>query len=77
MEKAALKHLIYGGLKELLLDRNYYHHSPIGEGYSQLTEKGQAEVIEFISSMAFKIRAAEEYELDHKAKELVLKGLKS
>lgn len=77
MEKAALKHLIYGGIEEILRDRRYYYHTSIGESYSHFTEEGKEAITEFMNSMAYKIRAAEEADLERRAKEQTLEALKS
>lgn len=77
MERAALKHLIYGGMEEIISDRRYYYHSPIGETYSHFTDEGEKAMAEFMNLMAFKIRTADEVELDRRAKEMVMKELKS
>ena len=76
MEKSALKHLIYGGIEEMLRDRRYYYHSTVGENYSHWTEEGKEAVAEFMSSMAYKIRAAEEADLERRAREQTLAALK-
>ena len=77
MEKGALKHLIYGSLEELIRDRRYYYHSSVGESYSHFTEEGKEAVQEFMGAMAYKIRAAEEADLERRAKEQTLNALKS
>jgi hypothetical protein len=77
MEKDALKQLIYGSLEELIRDRRYYYHSTVGETYSHFTEEGKEAVQEFMGVMAYKIRAAEETDLERRAKEQTLNALKS
>lgn len=77
MEKGALKHLIYGGLEEILRDRRYYHHSSVGENYCHFTDEGKAAVAEFMNTMAYKILAAEEADLERRAKEQTMKALKN
>lgn len=76
MEKGALKHLMYGGIEEMLRDRRYYYHSTVGESYSYWTEEGKEAIAEFMSAMAYKIRAAEEADLEKRAKEQTLAALK-
>jgi hypothetical protein len=76
MEKAATKDLIYGGIMELLNNGRYYYYSPVGAGYSHLTEDGKAAVIEFMNMIAFKMKEAEYADLDHRAKQQVLDQLK-
>lgn len=76
MNKGAIKDLTYGGLMELINNRNYYYHSAVGSSYSHLTEEGKAAVIEFMNMVAWKMKEAEEAELERRAKEQVLKALK-
>jgi len=77
MEKSALKHLIYGSLEELIRDSRYYYHSSVGEAHSHFTDEGKAAVTEFMGTIACKIRAAEEADLERRAKEQTLAALKS
>jgi hypothetical protein len=77
MEKTALKHFIYGGIEEIIRDPRYYYYSKIGEQYSHFTEAGQAAVLEFMNNMAYKIRQAEEADLEKRAQEQTLAALKS
>lgn len=76
MEKGALKHLIYGGIEEIIRDRRYYYHSTVGESYSHFTDEGKEAVAEFMGAMAYKIRAAEEADLESRAKEQTMTALK-
>lgn len=76
MNKQAVKDLTYGGMLELLNNRNMYYKSSVGKDYSHLTEEGKAAVAEYMDLMAWKILQAEEAELDKRAKEMVLKELK-
>ena len=77
MEKGALKSLIYGGLEEIIRDPRYYYHSSVGENYSHFTDSGREAVQEFMGTMAYKIRSAEEADLERRAQEQTLKALKS
>ena len=77
MEKGALKSLIYGSLEELIRDKRYYYYSSVGESYSRFTDEGKEAVQEFMSMMAYKIRAAEEADLERRAREQTLAALKS
>ncbi len=76
MQKGAIKDLIYGGLEEILNNRNYYYHSSVGAAYSHLTDDGKLAVIEFMDLMSWKIKEANEADLDRRAKEQVLAQLK-
>ena len=76
MEKGAIKDLIYGGLEEILNNSRYYYHSSVGVTYSHLTEQGKEAVNEYMNIMAWQIRAANEKDLDRRAKEQVLATLK-
>jgi len=76
MEKTAIKDLIYGGIEEIVRNDRYYYRSSAGENYSHFTEDGKAAISEFMNVMAYKIRSAEEADLDRRAKNMVLKELK-
>lgn len=76
MKKSAIKDLVYGGIEEILNNRDYYYHSAVGADYSHFTEDGKTAVTEFLNVMAFKIKQAEDKELDHRAKQMVLNALK-
>jgi len=75
MDKQALKELVYGGMQELMRNRAYYYRG-IGIEYSHWTDAGKLALQEFMDIAAFKMLQAEEAELDKRAKELVIKGLK-
>jgi hypothetical protein len=77
MEKAAIKDLIYGGLEEILNNNRYYYHSTVGRDYSHLTDIGKQAVGEFMDIMAYKIREANEQDLDQRAKQQVIDQLKA
>lgn len=77
MQKGAIKDLIYGGIEEILNNRNYYYHSTVGASYSHLTEDGRTAVLEFMDLMAFKIKEANEVDLNNRAKQQVLETLKT
>lgn len=67
---------MYGGIAELLKNRKYYYHSGLGPRYSHFTEEGNEALSEFMSVIADKLLEAEEKDLDTRARELVIKGLK-
>ena len=76
MEKSAIKDLIYGGLEELINNQKYYYHSTVGRDYSHLTDQGKEAIAEFMDLMAWKIKQANEKDLERRAKEQVLSALK-
>lgn len=76
MEKGAIKDLTYGGLMELVNNKNYYYHSSVGSSYSHLTEQGKDAVIEFMNMVAWKMKEAEAADLERRAKEQVMSALK-
>ncbi len=76
MQKGAIKDLCYGGLEELLNNNRYYYHSSVGAGYSHLTEEGKEAVVEFMNMIAWKIKEANDLDLDQRAKKQVLDQLK-
>jgi predicted solute-binding protein len=76
MDKNAIKDVTYGGISELIRNKNYYYFSSIGPNYSHWTEAGKQALQEYMDLMAFKFHEAEEESLNKRAKELVIKGLK-
>lgn len=76
MEKQAIKEFLFGGTLELSRNKKYYYHSGIGIQYSHWTEEGKEALCDFMHIMAFKLKEAEEAELNQRAKDLVIKGLK-
>jgi DNA-binding HxlR family transcriptional regulator len=76
MEKSAIKDLIYGGLEELINNQKYYYHSTVGHTYSHLTEKGEDAIVEFMNLMSWKMKEADNADLERRAKEQVLNALK-
>lgn len=76
MQKGAIKDLCYGGMEELLNNSRYYYHSSVGASYSHLTDEGKDAVLEFMNLMAWKIKEANETDLDFRAKQQVLDQLK-
>ena len=76
MEKGAIKDLVYGGVEEILNNNRYYYHSSVGAGYSHLTDAGKEAVTEFMDMVAWKIKEANEKDLDNRAKKQVLDQLK-
>jgi hypothetical protein len=77
MEKQAIKELMYGGINEMMQNRRYYHHSTIGKEYSRWTEEGKAALTHFVNDITHYIYDAEQVALDNRAKDIMLKELKS
>ena len=77
MDKKAAKDLIYGGLLELVRNKQFYYTSSISPAeYSHFTDDGKEALLEFMNNMAFIMQKAETAELDKRAKDMVMKGLK-
>ena len=76
MQKGAIKDLVYGGMEELINNSRYYYHSSVGSNYCHFTDEGKEAVAEFMDIMAWKIREANEADLERRAKEQVLAALK-
>lgn len=76
MDKGAIKELLYGGLKELTSNKEYFYHSTVGSDYCHFTPAGEHAMLEFTKQMAISIRKSELAALDKRAKELVVNGLK-
>ena len=77
MHKNAVKDIVFGGLQELSRNTRFYYYSSSGAAYSHWTDEGKEAVLEFMKEMTPLMRAAEEQDLDNRAKEMVLKELKS
>jgi hypothetical protein len=76
MEKSALKDLLYGGLTELMNNKEFYYRSSVGVDYSYWTGKGNIVMLEYVTSMTKQMQTAEDKFLDNRAKDMVIKGLK-
>lgn len=77
MDRQAAKDLVYGGLIELVNNKKFYYTSSISPAeYSHFTDEGKEAVLEFLNNMAFVMQKTEAAELDKRAKDMVLKGLK-
>jgi hypothetical protein len=76
MEKQTIKDIMYGGINELMNNRDYYFRSEVGAQYSSWTEKGQVALMTYTVQMSRYIQTAEDKVLDKRSKELVIKGLK-
>jgi hypothetical protein len=77
MDKGAIKDLVYGGLSELMCNRQYYYKSSVGSAYGHWTEEGRTALCEFMNLVSIKIHDAELAELDARAKEMVINQLKN
>ena len=76
MDKQAIKEMMFGGLTELMKNRKYYHFSAIGSTYCFFTDEGEKALIEYMNLLGAKLCEAEEADLNKRAKDLVVKGLK-
>jgi hypothetical protein len=76
MDKGALKEFMYGGLMEIMNNRQYYYKSSVGQGYCHFTEEGERALVEYMNLISFKMIEAENNELNARSKAIVLKGLK-
>jgi hypothetical protein len=76
MDRRAIKDFAYGGIMELMRNRQYYYNSGVGSSYSHWTDEGKEVLIEYMTIVAGKMHDAEQAELDARAKELVLRELK-
>jgi hypothetical protein len=76
MNRSAIKDILYGGLLELSNNKRYFYTSAL-KGYSHWTEEGNQQVLKLLELITPMIYEAEEKELEQRAKDLVLKDLKS
>ena len=77
MKKEAVKDLLYGGIMELVNNRSYYYNSGISDNYNHFTPEGQEAVTSYLRQMAIIMLHVEEESLDKRAKDMVLKELKT
>jgi hypothetical protein len=76
MDKETVKDLTFGGISELMKNKHFYYFSSIGMEYCHWTETGKEALHAYMELMTYKFYEAEIVELDRRAKELVIKGLK-
>lgn len=76
MKKSAIKDVAYGGMMELLSNSRYYYRSGVGPNYSHLTDEGKQAVVDLIDMLACPMLAAEDLDLDNRARQQVLGQLK-
>jgi len=77
MEKSAIKDIVYGGLEEIINNRRYYYASSMSFGYSHFTDEGKEAVIEFLDLMSQKMRESENADLENRARQQIIDGLKN
>ena len=76
MNKSVVKDLFYGGTKELVHNPTYFYYSSVGPEYCCFTPEGEKAMIEFAIQMAVNMHKSEAADLNKRAKELVISGLK-
>jgi hypothetical protein len=77
MDRTAIKDLLYGGMMELMRNRHYYYNSGVNSSYNSWTDEGKEALADYMNLVSGKMWEAEQVELNARAKELVLKELKS
>jgi hypothetical protein len=77
MDRTALKDLLYGGMMELMRNRQYYYSSGVNSSYNSWTDEGKEALADYMNLVSGKMWEAEQVELNARAKELVLKELKT
>ena len=78
MDKQAAKDLVYGGLLELVKNKQFYYTSSISPAeYSHFTDDGKEALFEFMNNMAYLMQQTEAADLDKRAKAMVLNELKN
>lgn len=77
MNRQALKDLMYGGIEEMTQNPRLFYSSSVGKEYSHWTEEGHKNLSEFMNFMAQEMAKCRKLEDDNRAKEMVLKELKS
>jgi hypothetical protein len=77
MNRNAIKDVLYGGLIELASNRKFYYTSSVNRQYCHWTDEGEAAVKEFLVLMTPMIMETEDQTLDQRARDLVMKELKT
>jgi regulator of sigma D len=77
MDRTAIKDLLYGGMMEMMRNRQYYYNSGVNSSYNSWTDEGREALAEYMTLVAGKMWEAEQVELNARAKEMVLKELKT
>ena len=76
MNRDAIKDFMYGGVMELMKNPAYYYYSSVGPEYCHWTEEGEIALAEYMAMVARQMIVTEKKELDQRAKDMVLTGLK-
>ncbi len=78
MRKTAIRDQLYGGIIEMMKNREFFYRSEIGKAheYSSWTDQGKEELMEFIMAHSKKMLVAEELEIDTLAREMTFSALK-
>lgn len=76
MDRAGIKDLIYGAVRELIRNPDYYYHSSVSERFSEWTPAGEKALIEHMTMMACLIKKADHAELEARARQLVMDTIK-
>ena len=76
MKKEAVKDIMFGGVSELIKNKNFYYFSSISPQYCHWTEEGKTELQAYMDFMAYTVLQAETADLDRRAKEMVIGALK-
>jgi len=76
MNKDAIKDLMYGGIRELMQNNTYYYYSSVGVEFCHWTKEGQEALFEYVNLVSQKMIEAENNDLNHRAKRMVLDNLK-
>lgn len=78
MRKTAIRDQLYGGIIEMMKNREFFYRSEIGRAheYSNWTDQGKEELMDFIMAHSKKMLVAEEAEIDALAREMTFSALK-
>jgi len=77
LDKKIVKDLIYGCIKELGQNKEFYYHSKFGGHYDYLTEKGEEACLAIFKDFVEKVLAAEEHEYQERKKRDTFNSLKN
>jgi len=75
MNKAVIKDLIYGGIRELQQNSNFYYSSVVGVEYSHWTESGMLALHALVQNLSVEIDRCERQIKQKNSEEYLLKEL--
>lgn len=76
LDKQAIKDMMYGSLKELGRNQNFYYHSGFGHKYSHIRDEGRDLALSVLQDFVEKILELEERIYDERKKHDTVEALR-